>query len=261
MTTEFGANELERVWADSLSPTPESVVIDRPDWVQLRTPSHPEPNLNCVVLARLDPDQADARIAEVVQVYREQGLPLRWVVGPSSTPGDLSARLVRAGVPVSAAALGMHMPVPDEVPALPEGLELRRVGHDDIVRYAEVTMRAWQRGPDFRRTIEASTRRIVASAQPRHHLWLVERGGEAIGSSVLCLLPGVGYFQGAAIVPEQRSKGIYPALIHHRLAVLRELGVEHALVWAHESTSAGICRRVGFVSLCRAVIHELLVGP
>jgi GNAT superfamily N-acetyltransferase len=71
------------------------------------------------------------------------------------------------------------------------------------------------------------------------------------------VLPGVGYFQGAAVLPERRRHGIYVALIHHRLALLRRLGIEHAVIWASETTSAGVCRRAGFVPLCRAVFHEL----
>lgn len=254
---EYGAIALERVLIDALAPIPESIVIDQPDWVQLITPSAPEPNLNCVMLARLSDDEADRRIAEVVQRYRDQGTPFRWIVGPSSRPGDLSARLVQAGVPVLAIAVGMHMRVPYEVPPLPAGLTLRAVGLDELERYADVNMHAWQRGPDFRRECEASMRRALARPDQRLRGWVVEREGAVIGTSNLCLLPGAGYFQGGAVVPEHRRQGIYRALIHHRLGLLRDLGVEHAVVWADEATSAGVCRSVGFVARCRAVFHQL----
>jgi GNAT superfamily N-acetyltransferase len=255
--SEYGSLELERVLIDALAPVPESLLIDRPDWVQLITPSLREPNLNCVMLARLSEDDADARIAEVSQRYRDQGAPFRWVVGPSSTPGDLSARLVRAGIPVLVTALGMHMQVPSEVPPLPAGLTLRPVGPDDLGLYAEVNMHAWQRGPDFRSECVASMRRALARPDQRLRAWLVEREGAAIGTSNLCLLPGAGYFQGGAVVPEYRREGIYRALIHQRLAVLRELAIEHAVVWADEATSAGVCRSAGFVPECRAIFHQL----
>jgi GNAT superfamily N-acetyltransferase len=253
---EFGSQRLERVLVDALAPVPESVLIDDPDWIQLTTPATREANLNCVLLARLSSNEADRRIAEVVQRYRDLGVPFRWIVGPSSTPDDLSARLVHAGVPVLAAALGMTMRVPAEVPPLPTGLTLRRVGPEDVLLYAEVNTRAWQRGADFRHESEASIRRALARPDQRMRSWLVERDGETIGTFNLCLLPGVGYFQGGAIVPEQRRQGIYRATIHHRLAVLRELGVEHAVIWADESTSAGVCRRAGFEPKCRAIFHQ-----
>jgi hypothetical protein len=254
--TEFGAKELERVLIDALSPIPETTLIDRPDWVQLITPGRREANLNCVVLARLEPEDADRRVAEVVQGYRDLGVPMRWIVGPSSTPNDLSARLVAAGVPVIAAALGMHMRVPDEVPALPAGLSFRRVGLDDAVLFAETDTRGWQRGEEFRHECEAAVRRAVARPDQCMRSWLVERDGEAIGAFNLRLLDGVGYFQGASIVPEHRRKGVYRAAIHHRLATLRELGIEHAVIWADETTSAGVCRRAGFEPKCKAIFHH-----
>ncbi len=43
---EFGPQELERVLVDALAPTPDAVLIDRPDWVQLTTPSQPASTQN-----------------------------------------------------------------------------------------------------------------------------------------------------------------------------------------------------------------------
>ena len=117
-------------------------------------------------------------------------------------------------------------------------------------------MHAWQRGPDFRRESEATLLRALAHPDRRMRSWLVEHDGQAIGTCNLCLLPSAGYFQGGAVVPERRREGIYQALIHHRLAQLIELGVEHAVIWAHEATSAGVCKRAGFVPVCRAIFHQ-----
>jgi N-acetylglutamate synthase-like GNAT family acetyltransferase len=256
--SNFGPIELERVLVDALRPTPDAELIDRPEWVQLSTPSLPDAHRNGVYLARLSEAEADATITEVARCYAERGAGFRWIIGPSSTPADLSARLERAGIPKLATALGMHMPVPIAAPVVPEGVIVRRVGPDDVERYAEVNARAWQRGPAFRRESEGFIARALARGDDSLRSWLVYEAGntEAIGTATLSLLPGVGYFQGAAIVPERRRRGIYRALLHLRLAVLRELGIEHAVIWADESSSAGVCRRVGFVPRCRAVFHE-----
>jgi N-acetylglutamate synthase-like GNAT family acetyltransferase len=252
---------IERVLVDALDLCDDAELIDRDDWVQLITPSRPSSRLNEVCLARLSPDGADARIAAVVQAHRERGAELMWVVGPSSTPADLSARLERAGVPVLAHVRGMHMPVPAELPALPAGLVLEPVGPAQVQRFAEINTRAWGRGPAFRRDCEDTITRVLSRPRRNQRVWLVVQDGEDIGTSVLTLLPAsaptLGYFQGAAIVPEHRRRGVYLALVRHRLAQLRSLGIEHAVVWADRSTSAGVCERAGFVTRCTAVFHEL----
>ncbi|PRP92654.1 hypothetical protein ENSA5_48360 [Enhygromyxa salina] len=258
---EMGAVELERVLVDALAPTADAVLIDRPDWVQLTTPSLPHPNRNGVFLARLTPETADARIAEVRREHDSRDAGMRWIVGPSSSPNDLSARLERGGIPLLATALGMHMhvPVPARVRSLPAGVELRAVGAEDCSTFANINARAWERGPSFRAECEAFMTRAIVHGDGSLRAWLLYRDDALIGTANLCLLPGLGYFQGAAIMREHRRQGLYQALVDHRLGVLRALGIEHAVVWADESTSAGVCRRAGFVAKCRAAFHELPV--
>jgi N-acetylglutamate synthase-like GNAT family acetyltransferase len=133
---------------------------------------------------------------------------------------------------------------------------MRPVGLADVETYTDVSVRAWAgHGGRSRAETESLTRVMLGESQ-RARSWIVYEDGEPVGISVLCLLPGVGYFQGGAVLPEHRGRGIYTAMLHHRLASLRELGIEHAVVWANEATSAGVCASVGFEPLCRAVFHD-----
>jgi GNAT superfamily N-acetyltransferase len=258
MTTNptWTAAMLERVLVDAAAISPDAEVIERDGCVQLTTPSRPEVGRNGVFVSRLEPSQVDARIAEVIQHYRERGAGFRWIVGPSSTPENLSERLVRAGIPILGVALGMHMHVPAQIPDLPTTLEIQPVELANLDAYVDVSVRGWERTPEFRVELDTLTRLMLAQPGPQS-AWVIYEDGVAVASSVLSLLPGAGYFQGAAVVPDRRRHGIYVALIHHRLALLRGLGIEHAVIWAMETTSAGVCRRAGFVPLCRAVFHEL----
>jgi GNAT superfamily N-acetyltransferase len=258
MTTNptWTAAMLERVLVDAAAIAPDAEVIERDGWVQLLTPSRPEVSRNGVFVSRLVPAQVDERIAEVTRYYRERGSGFRWIVGPSSAPADLSERLVRAGIPVLGPALGMHMHVPSQIPDLPATLEVRPVDLANLDTYIDVSIRGWERTPEFRVELDTLSRLMLAQPGPQS-AWVIYEEGVAVASSVLCVLPGVGYFQGAAVLPDRRRHGIYVALIHHRLALLRGLGIEHAVIWASETTSAGVCRRAGFVPLCRAVFHEL----
>lgn len=257
MTTDttWTAAMLERVLVDAAATAPDAEIIERDGWVQVTTPSRREANRNGVFVARLDAAQVDERVAEISRYYRERNSGFRWIVGPSSAPEDLSSRLEHAGIPVMGAALGMHMRVPSQVPALPPTFDIRPVGLDNLDIYVDVSVRGWAEKARSRAETEAITR-LMFTESNRHRAWMVYEDGAPVGSSVLCMLPGVGYFQGAAVLPERRRHGIYSLLLQHRLALLRELGIEHAVIWASETTSAGVCRRAGFVSLCRAVFHD-----
>ncbi len=254
-------SRLERVLIDALMPEADAELIDTPDWVQLSTPSRDDHPANGVYLARLAPEKADARIAAVKAAYAARGAEFRWLVGPSSAPADLPLRLERAGLRLQGAALGMVLEVPDRVP-VPEGVELRAVGRAEIPAYAELSARVWQRGPDFREAVVRVSSQALAddtsSFVGSQRSWMVFAEGEPVGVTTLRLLPELGYFQGAAVLPRWRRRGLYRAMLHHRLALLRELGIAHAVIWAHEHSSAPACRKAGFVPHCRAVFYEML---
>jgi hypothetical protein len=258
MTENWTATMLERVLADAATLAPDAEQIDRDGWLQVTTPSRPESNRNGVFISRLDPAQADERIAEVISYYRDRNSGFRWIVGPSSTPDDLSDRLTRAGIPLYGTALGMHMPVPTDIPDLPPALAFRQVESHDLDTYVDISVRGWEHQARTRAETRKLAQMMFAEGN-RQRAWVVYENGDPVATSVLCVLPGVGYFQGGAVLAERRRRGIYMVMIHHRLAFLRTLGIEHAVIWANEATSAGVCRRAGFVPLCRAVFHDLTI--
>ena len=87
---------------------------------------------------------------------------------------------------------------------------------------------------------------------------VVGRCGERLAVTTLRLLPQqrIGYLQGAAVLPEQRRTGLYRATILHRLALLRELDYQHAVVWANARTSAQGCASMGFTPHCSGSFFE-----
>jgi GNAT superfamily N-acetyltransferase len=70
---------------------------------------------------------------------------------------------------------------------------------------------------------------------------------------------GIGYFDrdgevlwlgGAATVPEHRGRGIYSALVARRVADARARGYRAAIIHAMKDTSAPICAKQGFRTVC-----------
>lgn len=249
------AEALERVLVDAVAREPDSELIDEPTWVQVRTPSSPRPNHNVVLMARLRPDEVAAKVAEVAAEHQSRGARYRWVVGPSSSPAELGAHVEASGLRRLGNSLGMAMPVPSaDRPLGVEGLTVHEVGPDDVDAYAALTARAWER-PDFEEAVAYITRKSFGFDSGARS-YLARLDGVEVASSYLRLLPGLGYFQGGAVLPQYRHRGIYRALLHHRLAVLRARGIPMAVVWAAAASSGIVCDSVGFTRICSAVFYE-----
>src|SRR5712691_2075401 len=76
---------------------PGIVELDRPDVLAWKRPGWPV-GYSRVAYARWSASEADARIDELLEFFGDT--PFNWYVGPSSTPADLEARLVRRGLVV-----------------------------------------------------------------------------------------------------------------------------------------------------------------
>jgi len=247
---------LERVLFAAVDTESDSEVIDRRDWLQIRTPSSSRPNHNVVLRARLAPEHVEETVAEVIAEHRARNARVRWVVGPSSSPADLGVTLEAAGLGGMGHTLGMAMLVPNEDRPLGiAGLTLEAMRPSNLATFADVTTRGWERGADFKEAILHISRKALTEAAPTRS-WIARLDGNAIATSHLRLLPDMGYFQGCAVLPAYRGRGIYRALLNHRLAELRARGIGIAVVWADAAGSGIACRKLGFETVCTAGFYE-----
>ena len=252
------ATVIERVLIDALDRLEGSVVIDEPDWVQLKTPSSSHSHHNVVSIARLDPRKAEARVHEVLEEYRSLDVHFRWVVGPSSRPDTLPTLLEAAGLRLIGVGAGMFMEIPAGAPKLMAGLEIRPATPEDVDAYTELTVRGADRGQQFADAARSAF--MAAMGCEDRSFWVAFLGAALVGTATLRLLPGpaagLGYFQGATVDESYRRRGVYRALCLHRLDLLRRMGIRYAVVWADESTSAPGCEKLGFRRVCRAHFYE-----
>ena len=253
---QLSAERLERILVETTDRESDTELIDRPDWVQIRTPSSRLVNHNAVLLARLSPSEVPARISEVVAEHAERGAGYRWVVGPSSQPADLAAQVLASGARRLGSSFGMVRTVPDDDLALDlPGLCVEPLRPDNVDAFAAVNRIAWERDEAFEETMRYMARKACTGASDRKS-WIAYLDGEPVASCSLRLLPDLGYFQGCAVVPSHRRRGIYQALLRLRLSYLRAEGRPHAAVWADAATSAITCRSLGFQSICGAEFFE-----
>lgn len=248
--------QLEQVLVDATDREPDSQLIERPDWLQLHTPSSSLTHHNKIWRAQLPASDVAATIAKVKREHAARGANYRWVVGPSSRPTDLDRALADSGHSYMGPTLGMALPVPEQPPEQElTQLTIEPMGPQTVTKYAEVTAQGWERGPDFAEAVARIASKAITAGVPTRS-WIASLDGEPVATSHLRLLPAAGYMQGCAVLPKFRRRGIYREMLHHRLRVLRALDLPVAVVWADADTSGAACRSLGFETVCSAEFYE-----
>jgi len=226
------------------------MVVDRPDWCQVTTPSAREPWHNIVLRASLTDAEADSRIAETIEHYRAHGLTFLWTVSESSRPRDLGERLLRAGMSLRSEAHGMVL----EVDALPPTSSLGEVTTEsvhlaNVEDYVDAAVAAWN-SSQHRASMLEDMLRILRRQKADVQYFIARRHGIAVGTAFLRVVETpaavVGYLAGGSVHPDHRGRGVYRALLGARAAWLRERAIPLMTIAAFPETAAPICRRLGF---------------
>lgn len=231
-------------------PLSDTRVVERPDWMQLVTPSLRDGGMNEVCLAVLTPDEADALIDQTLAEYRDLGIRFRWTVGPDSAPADLVARLQSRGLQPET-AIGLACPTADLTEHLPPGVSIEPVDEANVEAYTEVMAVGWGMDPA---PLLAFHHQILDSERERVPMHFARLDGRPAGSAAMALQPRSAYLMGAVVLPELRGRGLYRALVTARASHAARLGLSLATSHARASTSAPILIRLGFREVCRLTV-------
>lgn len=221
-------------------------VVDEDGWLQVTTRDAPVVWRNYIQLAVLERDEADARIEAVKTHYEALGLPFLWRVTPACRPTDLGERLRRAGF-AHFETLCCLTADPVEFPEVgPDGPNVEAVDASNASAYLQVSGDGWNMPPAGRARFKLLLERELARSDRTELYYLARIDGDPVGTASMSLSPHSVHFNGGAVPALHRAKGIYRALILHRMKVLREMGRDLVTVCAVRTTSAPICRRMGF---------------
>jgi ribosomal protein S18 acetylase RimI-like enzyme len=197
---------------------------------------------------RVDDDAADSAIDEIVGVYRHRGVPLVWIVHPTSQPKDLGARLSARGLEEAEIAPGMvariaDVPSPDP---LPDGVELERLAPGTRLDYLELV--AWRYSlPDAAMGPLLSVMQARQIGEPGSPTvaWVARMDGTVVSKATLHVGGGVAGIYGVATKPEARGLGLARTLTTIACDEARRQGV--AGVVLHSTPMAfNLYRSLGF---------------
>ena len=72
----------------------------------------------------------------------------------------------------------------------------------------------------------------------------------AFAASIMDKINDLVILLGAGTLPEYRGKGIYSSLVARRLEDAKNIGMHAAIIQAVKHTSAPICEKLGFRTVC-----------
>ena len=226
---------------------PETVVRHA-DAVIRFLPSRPYGAAAIVQWIHLDPTAADTRIEEIEREAAASGGPVRWTFGDQPSPDDLADRLEARGLRRTIHWDGLALrDLSQEFPANPE-VQVELLSQDNVAEWA--TARAPEDSVRRAARLEAAHRLLATGSQDVQH-YLGRIDGQVASIAVLRIESnGVAYLRNAITLPRFRGRGLYLALVAHRLTVARAAGCSAAVVAAQVQSSSPILRKRGFERVC-----------
>jgi len=238
-------------------------------------PDFPIPGPNSVSYIRCRPDEVDEVIREARAAIAPRHLAFMWILDPETEPPDFGEHLEKLGVHYDGdEAAVMVLPIDAAVEAQEiAGLEIQDgLATPESFRSADaVNAEAFAsvpfpshlqgrgsaplpsplQGRGARERVSAEMamlerRRLHTLAAGNRRLLLATVDGEPAGSAGLGLFPpAAAIFNGGAVRPKFRGRGIYHAMVAARLEIARAAGVDGLTVWGGHM-SAPILTKLGF---------------
>jgi N-acetylglutamate synthase-like GNAT family acetyltransferase len=210
------------------------------------------PMVNMVTRTELAPDEADKAITAVRDHFTRERKAFGWVIGPSTKPADLPERLEANGLTKAFDAAGMALTDLEVRLRVNPAVRIREATPDDVAVASETMAEAFPAPVEVVDLMYRVLFRDRDRLKTRIYLAYLEGIDHAVGCSSMGFVPGkpIVHLRGAATNKQHRGRGIYSSLLARRLMDARKDGAEAAVIQAILTTSAPICRRLGFTQIC-----------
>ena len=217
----------------------------------------PSAAFNSVMYANLTPDRIDVAVAELHALRERHGVPMGWLIGPSSRPTDLGRQLAARGLTHRNTLTPMTLLLADLPTAAPvPGLTVARVA--DAATY-EAWVATEHRGFEEEGLPSdglAAVRRAMRFGDgfPLHHYlgWL---DGVPVATATLLPAAGIAGIYDVATVPEARRQGVGTAMTLTVLQEAHQLGYEIAFLQP-STMGRPLYERIGFRQRCACPVYR-----
>jgi len=221
------------------------------------TMDDPHPVSNRICNARLNSANVSDAIEAAIKFYTALGRGFSWAIGPGSTPADLGQRLADAGFERAFDTEGLYL-TSFNVPIIPNpDYVISEISINDPEPVIEVISRGFNTSEESTRKFNEMLRLCQETILTRIFAAHTTDSNRIIACAYLTYYPDVpiALMGGAATLEEYRGRGLYTALMAHRLAAARRDNIEAVIVLADSTTSGPICKKIGFKKACDVHVY------
>ena len=242
----------ENLWAtwSNFGRAPGCSLHDEGDlvWFETPIPVHP---YNTILKFQVEED-VDQRIDALLGHLTARGVPVLWILHPSSRPDDLEERLRARQLQEFEVTPGMARRLEDlpEAPPVPEGVEIREVRDDaDLEVLSEFAAWRWGVPEAYRAHLHGIVTRFqFGQPDSKTRMWMAYKDGTPVSKIALYDGPGSAGIYAVATKPEARGLGIASVLMVVAMRAAKEMG--HEVVVLDSSPKAEkLYKRLGFVTV------------
>lgn len=249
MSSPSLSHKVENCLVASAWVKPESQIVDTPEIFKVTNTAAPYGFMNGIYRTRFSSDTSPEIVDVHSAFYRSNKIGFRWYVFPHSSPPGLESKLASMN-PASITELqGMYLDVNSTHLEIPADVTVESVTSANLEEYIDTVVAGWQQSGEEAEKVRCDIRHDFKGTPP-FSAFLARYKGQAAATGLIRYVDDAGYFFGGSTDPRFRGKGVYKGLVAERLRVLREKGFAFAMVLARKSSSAPICRKLGFQVAC-----------
>jgi ribosomal protein S18 acetylase RimI-like enzyme len=217
----------------------------------------PDATFNSIMYANLGPGRIDAVVGELYELRAAHGVPMNWLIGPTSRPPDLAAQLLARGfthrvdlTPMTR-SLVSSLPEVDPVP----GFTIERVADSAaLTEWIDAELRGFETDGEMAAGLAAMRRGMGLWPRIPTRYFLGRLDGEPVATASLLLAGGIAGIYDISTVPEARRRGIGTFMTVAMLHEARALGFETAFLQPSEMGEP-LYRRLGFRVCCVCSVY------
>jgi GNAT superfamily N-acetyltransferase len=212
----------------------------------------PDPSFNSIMYANLGPGRIDAAVAELHALRAAHGVPMNWLIGPTSRPVDLADQLLARGfehrLDLTPMTRSLVEPLP-EVDPVPGFTIERVVDSTALAEWIGAERRGFESEGPMAAGLAALRRGMGLWPRVPMHYFLGRLDGAPVATASLLLAGGIAGIYDVSTVPAARRRGIGAVMTVAALQEARALGFEIAFLQPSEMGEA-LYRRLGFRVCC-----------
>jgi Acetyltransferase (GNAT) domain len=229
---------------------PDSVVLDKPNWFQVTTPSSKRFWLNGIHRSVLTEHGAKKMVEVIAEKYRNAGQEFRWIVGPSARPKNLPQLLDQSGIRHHGLGIGMVAETETFPGVVLPNIRVEVTTLKNLNDYVEAASAGWDMSEAVTKEMFSDMSRDLQDPHHNKQYFIGYKNNEPAGTGAMLMGKDFGYLMGGSVAPQFRGAGVYRSLVAERMRLLRERHIPLATIQAKDDSSAPICKKLGFESVC-----------